>query len=148
MPLDPIKQWLNNLSEGCSSHSDLHHRQPAFSQNMYPLRPLSLAMAIGMASSVLSLDLPKYTGLKTAQDDSILTVTFHNPSSPVNLWDEDTQNDLTDLVSRLQTDNETKVVIFNSDVPRFFVAHLDLTLPALAKRKILNPYNVQQRNQF
>ncbi|UPK95464.1 hypothetical protein LCI18_006399 [Fusarium solani-melongenae] len=85
---------------------------------MYPLRPLSLAMAISMASSVLSLDLPKYTGLKTAQNDSILTVTFHNPSSPVNLWNEDTQNDLTDLVSRLQTDNETKVVIFNSDVPR------------------------------
>ncbi|KAH8787878.1 ClpP/crotonase-like domain-containing protein [Diaporthe sp. PMI_573] len=85
---------------------------------MYPLRPLSLVMAISMASSILSLDLPKYTGLKTAQNDSILTVTFHNPSSPVNLWNGDTQNDLTDLVSRLQHDNETKVVIFNSDVPR------------------------------
>jgi enoyl-CoA hydratase/carnithine racemase len=105
-------------------------------------------MAISMASSVLSLDLPKYTGLKTAQNDSILTVTFHNPSSPVNLWNGDTQNDLTDLVSRLQHDNETKVVIFNSDVPRFFVAHLDLTLPALAKRKIPNPYNVLQKNEL
>ncbi|QKD57341.2 ClpP/crotonase-like domain-containing protein [Fusarium oxysporum Fo47] len=85
---------------------------------MFPLRPLSLAIAISMASSALSLDLPQYTGLKSAQNDSILTVTLHNPSSPVNLWNEDTQNDLTDLVSRLQYDNETKVVIFNSDVPR------------------------------
>ncbi|KAI8712302.1 hypothetical protein NCS52_01327900 [Fusarium sp. LHS14.1] len=99
---------------------------------MYPLRPMSLAMAISMASSVLSLGLPKYTGLETAQNDSILTVTFHNPSSPVNLWNDDSQNDLTDLVSRLQHDNETKVVIFNSDVPRFFVAHLDLSMPSLA----------------
>ncbi|KAK6697842.1 hypothetical protein SNK05_010692 [Fusarium graminearum] len=72
-------------------------------------------MAIFKASSVLSLDLPKYTGLKTAQNHSILTVTFHNPSSPVNLWNEDTQNDLIDLVSRLQHDNETKVVVFNTD---------------------------------
>lgn len=115
---------------------------------MYPIRYLSLVMAIFKASSVLSLDLPKYTGLKTAQNDSILTVTFHNPSSPVNLWNEDTQNDLTDLVSRLQHENETKVVIFNSDVPRFFVAHLDLTLPALAKRKTPIDYNFLQNKEF
>ncbi|EWZ28092.1 enoyl-CoA hydratase [Fusarium oxysporum Fo47] len=105
-----------------------------------------------MASSALSLDLPQYTGLKSAQNDSILTVTLHNPSSPVNLWNEDTQNDLTDLVSRLQYDNETKVVIFNSDVPRFFVAHLDLTLPALAKPEFVESfatlmYNVSRLSQ-
>ena len=146
MSFDPIKQRRDNISEDCPSHLDLYHSQPAFSQNMYPLRPLSLAMATVMASSVLSLELPKYTGLKTAQNDSILTVTFHNPSSPVNLWNEDTQNDLTDLVSRLQTDNETKVVIFNSDVPRFFVAHLDLTLPALTKRKI--PIHTKRRKRI
>ncbi|KAK1688944.1 hypothetical protein BDP55DRAFT_506606, partial [Colletotrichum godetiae] len=77
---------------------------------------------------VYSIDLPDYTGLKTAQNGSILTVTFHNPSSPINLWNLDTQNDLIDLVSRLQENNKTKVVIFNSDVPRFFMAHLDLSL--------------------
>lgn len=115
---------------------------------MYPLRPLSLFVAISMASFVHSLDLPKYPGLKTAQNDSVLTVTFHNPSSPVNLWNEDTQNDLTDLVSRLQHDNETKVVIFNSDVPRFFIAHLDLTLPALAQRKTPNPHDALQKNEL
>jgi enoyl-CoA hydratase/carnithine racemase len=78
----------------------------------------------------------------------VLTVTLHNPSSPVNLWNEDTQNDLTDLVSRLQYGNETKVVIFNSDVPRFFVTHLDLTLPALAKRKLSHPYDVLKMNEL
>ncbi|KAK6207868.1 hypothetical protein QIS74_12949 [Colletotrichum tabaci] len=91
-----------------------------------------LAIAAVMAQAVNTLDLPEYAGLKTSQNASVLTVTFHNPSSPINLWNQDTQDGLTDLVSRLQGDNETKVVIFNSDVPKFFMAHLDLTMPALA----------------
>ncbi|KAL5319760.1 hypothetical protein ACEPPN_012817 [Leptodophora sp. 'Broadleaf-Isolate-01'] len=33
---------------------------------------------------------------------------------------------MTDLVSRLQTDNDTKVVVFRSDVPKYFIAHADL----------------------
>ncbi|GKT44314.1 shugoshin protein [Colletotrichum spaethianum] len=92
----------------------------------------NITLAAFLARHVHSIALPAYTGLKTAQNGSILTVTFHNPSSPINLWNQDTQDDLTDLVFRLQGDNETKVVIFNSDVPKFFMAHLDLTLPALA----------------
>jgi enoyl-CoA hydratase/carnithine racemase len=100
------------------------------------LFPHVILAAIGtLATPISSLQLPKYQGLKTSLNSSILRVTLHNPSSPVNLWNQDTQDDLTDLVSRLQRDNETKVVIFNSDVPRFFMAHLDLSLPSLAKRK-------------
>ncbi|TQN67631.1 Short-chain-enoyl-CoA hydratase [Colletotrichum shisoi] len=87
-----------------------------------------------MAQAVNTLGLPEYAGLKTSQNASVLTVTFHNPSSPINLWNQDTQGGLTDLVSRLQGDNETKVVLFNSDVPKFFVAHLDLAMPAVANR--------------
>lgn len=101
---------------------------------MHSIIVYGLAFAAAVACPVYTLDLPQYTGLKTSQNASILTVTFHNPSSPINLWNQDTQDDLTDLVSRLQGDNETKIVIFNSDVPRFFMAHLDLTLPALAQR--------------
>jgi hypothetical protein len=44
---------------------------------------------------------------------------------------------LTDLVGRLQKDNETKVVIFKSDVPRYFMGHLDLTLPNLRTYRFL-----------
>ncbi|KAH6959610.1 ClpP/crotonase-like domain-containing protein [Ilyonectria sp. MPI-CAGE-AT-0026] len=76
----------------------------------------AVASAASLISPVMSLSLPQYKGLKTSLNSSILQVTFHNPSSPVNLWNQDTQDDLTDLVSRLQKDKETKVVIFNSDV--------------------------------
>jgi enoyl-CoA hydratase/carnithine racemase len=77
------------------------------------------------------LELPNYTALKTSLKAGVLHVTFHNPESPtINLWGRNTQNDLTDLVGRLQNDNETKVVVFNSDVPRFFVAHLDSSILA------------------
>ncbi|KAM5363453.1 hypothetical protein ACJZ2D_012020 [Fusarium nematophilum] len=68
-----------------------------------------------MGTSVYRLDLPHDTGLKMSFNESILT------------------DDLADLASRLQIDSKTKVVIFNSDVPRLFVAHFDLGLPSLAK---------------
>ncbi|KAK1708860.1 uncharacterized protein CLUP02_06721 [Colletotrichum lupini] len=111
-----------------------------------------LALAATLVRPAYCIDLPDYTGLKTAQNGSVLTVTFHNPSSPINLWNLDTQNDLTDLVSRLQVNNETKVVIFNSDVPRFFMAHLDLSLPELADPAFGKEfgtliYNVSQLHQ-
>ncbi|KAK1635890.1 ClpP/crotonase-like domain-containing protein [Colletotrichum phormii] len=58
----------------------------------------ALTLAAALIRPVYSIDLPDYTGLKIAQNGSILTVTFHNPSSPINLWNLATQNDLTDLV--------------------------------------------------
>ncbi|KAH7187500.1 ClpP/crotonase-like domain-containing protein [Fusarium oxysporum] len=77
------------------------------------------------------LELPSYTALKTSLKSGVLFVTFHNPESPtINLWGRNTQSDLTDLVGRLEADNDTKVVVFNSDVPRFFVAHLDASILA------------------
>ncbi|OWY47311.1 hypothetical protein AA0119_g10668 [Alternaria tenuissima] len=87
--------------------------------------------AFGIFSAARALELPEYAGLKTSLNNSILEVTLHNSKSLRNLWDQDTQDGLTDLVGRLQKDNETKVVIFKSDVPRYFMGHLDLTLPNL-----------------
>ncbi|GJC91284.1 enoyl- hydratase [Colletotrichum higginsianum] len=87
------------------------------------------ALAGYLISSTLALELPKYRGLKTAQNGSVLEVTLHNPDSAINLWSQDFQEGLTDLVQKLQVDNETKVVVFKSDVPRFFCAHVDLLIP-------------------
>ncbi|KAH8643102.1 hypothetical protein IG631_00565 [Alternaria alternata] len=87
--------------------------------------------AFGIFSAARALELPEYAGLKTSLNNSILEVTLHNSKSLRNLWDQDTQDGLTDLVGRLQKDNETKIVIFKSDVPRYFMGHLDLTLPNL-----------------
>jgi enoyl-CoA hydratase/carnithine racemase len=81
--------------------------------------------------SFTMLELPNYTALKTSLTSGILFVTFHNPESPIiNLWGRNTQSELTDLTGRLEVDNDTKVVVFNSDVPRFFIAHLDASILA------------------
>ncbi|GKT66951.1 enoyl-CoA hydratase isomerase [Colletotrichum tofieldiae] len=106
----------------------------------------ALIIAAAVARPIYSLDFPGYTVLKTSQNGSILTVTFSNPSSPINIWNQDTQDNLIDLVSRLQEDNRTKVVIFNSDVPRFFTAHLDLTLPALAQPEFVQTFGTLMYN--
>ncbi|GKT58075.1 enoyl-CoA hydratase isomerase [Colletotrichum tofieldiae] len=75
------------------------------------------------------MELPVYRALKTSFNSGILEVTFHNPDFPtLNFWGRSTQEELKDLVERLQTDDETKVVIFKSDVPKFFIAHLDISI--------------------
>lgn len=86
-----------------------------------------------LSLTTFALNLPQYNGLKVAQNGSILEVTFHNPNSAINLRGQDFQNDMTDLVKRLQADNETKAVVFKSDVPRFFCAHVDLLIPDIRK---------------
>ncbi|RYO69323.1 hypothetical protein AA0113_g4189 [Alternaria arborescens] len=90
-------------------------------------------VACGILSSVQALQLPNYVGLKTSQNNSILDITFHNPNSTLNFWNQDTTNGLTDIVAKLQKDNETKVVVFRSDVPRYWIGHLDLTMPDLTE---------------
>jgi enoyl-CoA hydratase/carnithine racemase len=90
-----------------------------------------VVVAFAFLSTICALDLPKYTGLKTSLNHSVLQVTFHNPNSAINLWNQNTTDEMTDLVRRLQQDNETKVIIFQSDVPRYFMAHIDLSMPDL-----------------
>lgn len=50
--------------------------------------------------------------------------TFRNP--PINLIDPDTIVQLGELVTRLESDHETKVVVFDSADPDFFLAHYDV----------------------
>ncbi|KAH7191215.1 ClpP/crotonase-like domain-containing protein [Fusarium oxysporum] len=86
---------------------------------MYPAWLQTLALAGLLISTTLALDLPEYRGLKTSQNARVLEITLHNPTSPINVWNHDFQTGLADIVQRLQSDNETKVVIFKSDVPGF-----------------------------
>ncbi|KAH6715506.1 hypothetical protein BKA61DRAFT_722543, partial [Leptodontidium sp. MPI-SDFR-AT-0119] len=80
-----------------------------------------------LPSLTTSLLLPNYTSLITSQlKPGILDVTFHFANTTINLWNSAALTDMTDLVSRLQTDNDTKVVVFRSDVPKYFIAHADL----------------------
>ncbi|GFF79923.1 hypothetical protein CNMCM8927_000699 [Aspergillus lentulus] len=95
---------------------------------------------------VVGLDLPNYEGLLTSQKPGVLEVTFHNRHSTTNLWNRDTLFGLTDIVRRLQNDNETKAVVFKSDVPKYFLNHLDLQIepfdPTVASRTIELLYNM------
>ncbi|KZL74765.1 enoyl-CoA hydratase [Colletotrichum tofieldiae] len=74
------------------------------------------ALVGSLVSATLALTLPEYRALRTAQNGSILEITLHNPNSAINLWSQDFQDGLTDIVQKLQVDNETKVVIFKSDI--------------------------------
>ncbi|KAH8806135.1 ClpP/crotonase-like domain-containing protein, partial [Xylogone sp. PMI_703] len=47
-------------------------------------------------------------------------------ATPVNLFSEIMQFELDQLVNSLQSDNSTKVVIFRSGNPQFFIAHYDV----------------------
>lgn len=49
---------------------------------------------------------------------------FRNP--PINLIDPDTIAELSQLVSRLETDPDVNVIVFESRDPDFFLAHYDV----------------------
>ena len=54
-------------------------------------------------------------------------VTFHNP--PFNIFGPNTIPQLKKVVTALETDPQVKVVVFDSDVPDFFLTHYDFVPP-------------------
>lgn len=88
------------------------------------------ALLLGLfASSSLALNLTTYRGLRIDQSKpGILQIAFNNPDSEVNVWSQDALSGLTDIVQKLQNDTTTKAVVFTSDVPNYFMAHLDLLI--------------------
>ena len=63
-------------------------------------------------------------------------VTFHNP--PFNIYGPNTTPQLNALVTAIEKDPHVKVVVFDSDVPGFFLTHYDF-LPPLAETTSLPP---------
>ena len=51
-------------------------------------------------------------------------VTLNNP--PLNLFDPEMIAGLQALIEQLEHDDQVKVVVFESGVPDFFIAHIDL----------------------
>jgi enoyl-CoA hydratase/carnithine racemase len=62
--------------------------------------------------------------LGVSQTDGVMVVTINHP--PVNLFDEDLQRDFTALVDFLENDSTSRVCIFKSADPDFFIAHYDI----------------------
>lgn len=62
--------------------------------------------------------------LKTSWKDGVLSVVFDNP--PINILTLDIVKDLQSLIKKLHQDKQTKVVVFTSANPEFFIAHYDV----------------------
>lgn len=56
----------------------------------------------------------------------IMRATINNP--PINLLDKNLATDLVDLLRNLASREDIKVVIFDSAVPHYFIAHIDVHL--------------------
>lgn len=54
-------------------------------------------------------------------------VTFHNP--PYNIYGPETMPQLNRVITAIETDASVKVVVFDSDVPDFFLTHYNFTPP-------------------
>ncbi len=54
-------------------------------------------------------------------------VTFHNP--PYNIYGPKTMPQLNKVVTALEADPDVRVVVFDSDVPDFFLTHYDFVPP-------------------
>ena len=65
-----------------------------------------------------------YQTLNLRREGPILHVDFNNP--PLNLMTIQMVGELFDLAGSLMSDQETRVVVFGSANPEFFVAHFDL----------------------
>jgi enoyl-CoA hydratase/carnithine racemase len=67
-----------------------------------------------------------YESLKVSTDRGVAFVTIDNP--PINLFDVVLISDLDRLGSEMAVDDDTKVIVFESADPEFFIAHADVTL--------------------
>jgi enoyl-CoA hydratase/carnithine racemase len=67
-----------------------------------------------------------YTTFNVHSEKHVTVVTFDHP--PINLMDRTMTTELRDLLSVLQADRNTKVVVFRSALADFFIAHADLGL--------------------
>ena len=87
-----------------------------------------------LISTTAALKLPTYRGLRIDQSrQGILQIAFNNPNSEINVWGEDVLEGLTDIVQGLQNDTEKKTILFTSDAPKYFLAHLDVLSQLLGK---------------
>ncbi len=67
-----------------------------------------------------------YETLTVRKENHISWVTFENP--PINLLDISMIRDIDQLSLALSEDNTTRVVVFQSSDPQFFIAHADVEL--------------------
>jgi len=64
--------------------------------------------------------------LRISRADGIATITIDNP--PVNVLDVPLMNEIRSFLLSVRNDPDTRVLVFQSADPEFFIAHVDMTL--------------------
>lgn len=67
-----------------------------------------------------------YSKLHIERDHGVATVTLDNP--PVNVLDVTLMSDIRGFLTSVREDPQTRVIVFQSADPEFFIAHVDMTL--------------------
>lgn len=67
-----------------------------------------------------------YSRLRISRLEGVATITIDNP--PVNVLDVPLMSEIRRLLLSLRDDPETRVLVFQSADPEFFIAHVDMTL--------------------
>lgn len=100
---------------------------------------------LSLAQSCYSADEAKYLKQSCINHDcSAKRITLSNP--PVNLWDVNIIRSFNTLMKNLNGQNDTKVVVFDSDTSDFWAAALDINLfvpgaiPGVNSSEILDTY--------
>lgn len=108
-------------------------------QNIFPIALIAVGIAFAAptyAQMATTASQPaKLRSATDAKDQVRLTrvtpeywrVTFHNP--PFNIYGPNTMPQLNKVVTAIETDPQVKVVVFDSDVPGFFLTHYDFVPP-------------------
>jgi len=66
------------------------------------------------------------TKLRISHRDGVATVTIDNP--PVNVLDVRLMGEIRGFLASVREDTQTRVIVFESADPEFFIAHVDMTL--------------------
>lgn len=69
---------------------------------------------------------PNLTKLSVLRREGVATVTIDNP--PVNVLDVPLMGEIRSFLSSVRDDPQTRVIVFESPDPDFFIAHVDMTL--------------------
>ena len=72
------------------------------------------------------MNISTYSTLHIEHDGGVATVTINNP--PVNVLDVAVMSDIRSFLTQMRDDPQTRVIVFQSADPEFFIAHVDMTL--------------------
>ena len=93
---------------------------------LWVLPAAALALTIGMQAMASELDdaVEGYTYIRGERHGAVYVATFYNP--PTNLMNAGMVAELRDLLTKIEADEETRVLVFTGGVPNYFIQHYDV----------------------